>query len=190
MNKVYLAKSYLNPMNSGVHHDFLDYNKMHKTICRISPEGRPLFRTGVDTNGNYVLIQSQKPMDFNQSGRTYWENVQTSIIDFGTISEGGHYSFLLTASPTKRDIKSKKIVYLGNYEEQEIWVRRKMVGSTIHSLTISGHSKMCSQRGDLNKVNFSGILEIIDKKKMIENLVGGIGRSKFAGCGLLSIRAA
>lgn len=97
------------------------------------------------------------------------------------------YKFKLVANPTKRCIKTKKILDIVNRSDQITWIKKKLSGAKVNVSSISDYlvsSKKCKCS---RYVTYEGILQITDNKQIENAVITGIGRKKHAGAGLLSL---
>lgn len=151
-----------------------------------------LFRVDESETTLQVFLLSELPVSKPALGK--WETKEISE----TFLSHSSYRFRLRANPTKRskkgDNKGKRV---GLYKEEEIkdWLARKAEQSgfkTANFAVSTPVSDFFNKKGlkenKLNRVDFEGILEVIDREKFKTAFNDGIGSAKSLGFGMLILQ--
>ncbi len=170
----------------------------HQTLWKAFPghdgeERSFLFR--VDENENLFLVYLLSELPVSKSDWGEWETkkIADSFLSHST------YRFKLRANPTKRsnngDNKGKRV---GLYKEEELrkWLARKAEQSgfkTANFAVSKPVSEFFNKKGamsnKLNRVDFEGNLDVVDKEKFKKAFNEGIGSAKSLGFGMLMLKA-
>lgn len=112
--------------------------------------------------------------------------------------EHRRYVFQLRANPTKRigkDIDKGKRVGIYKEEDLKTWFMRKAEQSGFKSAKFAVSKPIAeffrkkeSRQNKLSRVDFEGILEVVDKEKFKAAFNSGIGSAKSLGFGMLIIQ--
>lgn len=199
---MYLSQLKIDPRGSDARRDIADAYEMHRTLSRafveddVSKPSRFGWRVEFSGMGNaMVLINSEIEPDWtylkNSPGYLAQDPQVRQWNPSQKISEEQILRFKIVANPVVK--REGKRLGLFSEEDQIAWLDRKAKahGFSIASVLVtdSGMSKM--KKGDrpisLFKVQFEGVLKVVDKNLFIDTIASGIGHGKAFGCGLLSI---
>lgn len=150
-----------------------------------------LFRVDEKEKCFQIFLLSKLPVSKPNWG--YWETKEIS----DSFLSHDKYRFKLRANPTKKsnkgDNKGKRV---GLYKEAELqgWLERKasQAGFKTENFAVTKpvnefFTKKGEKKNKLNRVDFEGILEVIDRKKFKTAFNEGIGSAKSLGFGMLII---
>ena len=190
----YLSQA-LPPRMDALHAGCVDGYAWHRAIWEAFP-GRPdadrdfLFR--VDSDGNsfqVLLLSSQKPTALP------WLTWQTKVVAPSFLDHAA-YRFQLRANPTMR--RSSDGRRLGIYTEDRLraWLLRKagqngfnipedvlVVGAPVDETFVRNGT-----RGKHVAIDFTGVLEVVDRELFRNAFAHGIGAAKSFGFGLLMLQ--
>lgn len=113
----------------------------------------------------------------------------TGILKF--LTKDGLFHFNIRVMPSKKvdkpDSKNSKRVYIKDYAQREIWLKRKAHENGFEVLSYNEEDDSLDRlkNGEYRSVVFKGLLKIIDSEKFINAYKNGIGAEKAFGCGLL-----
>ena len=105
------------------------------------------------------------------------------------------YRFSVRVNPTRRDVKSKKLIPICDADEIVQWFSKKAEGAGFavdtKSTSIERRSVESFRKGSgkitMFQVDLSGHLRVTDREKFIQTFFRGFGRGRAFGCGLLQI---
>ena len=213
---MYLTRLILNPRSRRVQSELADPYQMHRSLMRAFPEGvkqmdeRVLFRLESDPrSGNLILlVQSQLEPDWSwltePGARGYLlptsePNPWVKRFDL-CLEPGQRLAFRLRANPTvKREGKRLGLV---REEEQMAWLARKAEQGGFRLLSTRAAAQGDAEgwikvdpaggaperrRYQMLTVQFDGVLEVSDPRRLQEAVANGIGSGKGFGFGLLSL---
>lgn len=167
---------------------------------------RHLWRIDKLYSSLYILVVSPSRPDFSHlieqigwpaSGQR-WETAEYDVF-LDRIMQGQQWQFRLQANPTcsKKDAENSKargkVIPCLSIEEQKNWLETKMdkYGAVLNGFELSSREvNQFSRNGitvTLNVATFDGILTVDNSDLLKGALVGGIGRGKAYGCGLLTL---
>lgn len=206
-----LTQMHLNSRRAGARKLLGSPQAMHAAVLSGFPAGldaqRPLWRVDLDDPLRptlYVLSKSRPDLTHivEQGGWPSLPDVLSAsyapILD--SLEEGQSWAFRLTSNPTHRGTVNgqKKILGHVTVAQQMGWLlgKAESLGMGLgdedeptFQLT-SRAARQFRRGGDLVTINtatFNGVLEVKDPELFKQALVGGIGRAKAYGCGLLTL---
>jgi CRISPR system Cascade subunit CasE len=183
--------------------DLDDLYGLHKRIGYAfggeTDQANPLWRLEDGPTGPRLLVQSRSRPD--------WERAFTDAPALLAGSEikpydpafraGDVLRFLLRANPTRKPSGTDKRVGLRDELGQQLWLRRHGERSGFEVLAVRvlrcGNAvayKPGSGRLTVFTVDFEGFLKVLDPLAFRGAIERGIGRSRFLGCGLISLARA
>ena len=126
-----------------------------------------------------------------------WGRWETKDITSGFLGHG-RYMFSLRANPTKRigkDVDKGKRIGIYKEEDLKAWLVRKAEQSGFKTANLAVSKpiaeyfrKSGSNQNKLSRVDFEGILEVVDKEKFKKAFNEGIGSAKSLGYGMLILQ--
>ena len=151
-----------------------------------------LFRVDENEGHFQAFLLSDLPVSLLAWGKWETKEISESFLSHST------YRFRLRANPTKRSNKGdNKGKGVGLYKEEEIkdWLARKaeLSGFKTANFTVSKpvsdfFNKKGVKENKLNRVDFEGVLEVVDREKFKTAFNDGIGSAKSLGFGMLIIQ--
>ncbi len=151
-----------------------------------------LFRVEEKEKCFQIFLLSEIPVSNPDWGKWETKEISESFLSHSS------YHFKLRANPTKRsnngDNKGKRV---GLYKEEELkeWLTRKaeQSGFKMENFAVAKpvnefFSKKGATGNKLNRVDFEGLLEVVDKEKFKTAFCEGIGSAKSLGFGMLIIQ--
>jgi CRISPR system Cascade subunit CasE len=174
----------------------VDPYSWHQALWRAFPghdneKSSFLFRT--DENETYFQIYLLSEFQILQQSWGSWQTKEIS----GNFLNYPHYRFQLRANPTKRlGVGNDKGKRVGIYKESNLreWFLRKAEHSGFQSRSFAVSKPMTDYfnkkggKNKLNRVDFQGILEVMDKDKFKSAFHTGIGSAKSLGYGMLILQ--
>ena len=169
---------------------------LHKILWGLFPEETEgkrnfLFRATPSLDGSlHIIMQSSIRPDLGQLSSQVAEVVSCEQHTFEFQSDHV-YQFILLANPTTS--KEGKRIPINYQQGLKTWLSRKLEkAASVDSVVAIMHPSFVfvkdGQPGRAHQVLFAGFLRVQDVV-MLENIVtSGIGRSKFLGFGLLTLR--
>jgi CRISPR system Cascade subunit CasE len=131
------------------------------------------------------------------AARSVWGSWEPKEISSGFLSHK-RYLFQLRANPTKRIGKeTDKGKRIGIYKEEDLkaWLTRKAEQSGFKTANFAVSKpiaeyfrKSGSKQNKLSRVDFEGILEVVDKEKFKKAFNDGVGSAKSLGYGMLILK--
>jgi CRISPR system Cascade subunit CasE len=186
-----------------VRSDLRDVVNMHKRVMALVPNGLGdqarqqagvLYRIEESTRGPRILIQTQVSPELGRLPAGYG---QSAIRDLGPLlawlSPGAMVRYRIAANTSLRKSRSTKVVALRGSAADEWWTSRAPdCGLTLQSLlphalddAVGGPDRKNGIRHAVTR--FDGVATIADPGALRNAILGGVGRGKSHGCGLLSI---
>lgn len=171
--------------------------------CFAGERGRPLWRIDTLRGETYLLTVSVVPLDLSSIQRQFGspENAGETrdyTPALARIRENDIMRFRLLANPvhTLTENGVKKIVAHQTPQHQRAWLLSKAGGYGF--LLRDGEFDVISEewkqflKSDgsfvtIKMVTFEGLLTVVDVTALHRALIGGIGRAKAYGCGLLTL---
>lgn len=164
--------------------------------------GRKLWRLDYYKGQPYILLLSPQMPDltsfieqFGYRDKPAETKDYQKVLD--AVQNGGVYQFRLTANPVRsvkvEDHDRGKIYAHVTVAQQEAWLRTKSEknGFKLRDFAVvyREHKKFKRQEKyvTISMATYEGVLEITDVNLFKKALVGGIGRAKSYGCGLLTL---
>lgn len=172
---------------------------------------RILWRVDYFENKCYLLVLSTEKPDFTQISSAFgyphatpqWETRDYSPL-LERLQEGQIWRFRLRANPVRSSFREKdpetgrgKVFAHVTLEQQRQWalLKANTCGFTlkeddfdiVHTDWKRFYKKDNNHAVTLHIVTFEGVLTISDRERFTQSLIGGIGRAKAYGCGLLTI---
>jgi CRISPR system Cascade subunit CasE len=206
----YLSRIVLNPTNQLRRRTLTDCYETHRSIMSAFPDedGQAraryniLFRSRIAESKAEILVQSSIMPDWEKSDfRPRYPYEIYELKEIGTIieaavTEGKFFTFNLLACPAKKvpsEGKNSKRVLLTTREDQIAWLARK---GKQYGFFVDSDSVVVRCCGALlgrkkgvffRSVEFTGRLQIIERKSFLKALLNGVGSEKAFGCGLLML---
>jgi CRISPR system Cascade subunit CasE len=159
-------------------------------------DAQPLWRLEEGPTGPRLLVQSRAEPD--------WERAFTDAPGLlagsevrpydPVLSAGQTLRFLLRANPTRKPSGTDKRVAIRDELGQQLWLRRhaERSGFDVLAVRVLRRSNAVAYKPGAGRVtvfvvDFEGILKVVDPTAFHAALERGIGRSRFLGCGLISL---
>ena len=174
--------------------------------------GRVLWRLDQRSHENILyIVGPEKPTAVHIVEQAGWDTCPAQSAEYdrflGQLMKGQKWNFELVANPTKSlrrgGEQRGRVVALLSAPDQLAWLHSKAdsMGVSFGTLekstaqvgereSISFRRKVSTDSGPkvhLVKVRYRGCLEVVDAEKLRQTLVGGVGRAKGYGCGLLTL---
>lgn len=202
----WLTRVTLNIRHPAVRHDLTDAVGMHKRVMALLPDElgeNPRYQAGVlyrvDAAAEEVtlLVQSTIPTDPTRLPDGYGVTATrdiTALLD--KLHNGMTVHYRIAANPTKRAWKgenAKKIVVLSGAEADAWWQRKAAAhGLALQSLNTQPQptARTAASKMRHGIARFDGRATIADVDQTRQAVLGGIGRGRSYGCGLLSLAPA
>ena len=159
-------------------------------------EAQPLWRLEEGPTGPRMLVQSRSRPDWQRAFsdapgllagsdiRPYDPRIQSQQV----------LRFLLRANPTRKPSGTDQRVGILDEIGQQLWLRRQGERSGFDVLAVRALRqgnliayKPGAGRLTIFAVDFEGLLRTTDKEAFQRTIEHGVGRSRFLGCGLLSL---
>jgi CRISPR system Cascade subunit CasE len=164
------------------HENMTDPQRAHAVMsaCFRRDEGRALFR--VEAPDSMLVVSRQPPAGIASV------NIETKRVKVD-IRNGLVARFKLRANPTTVDAKGSRHGIMDAYGQYE-WLANASAkaGFSVEKVSIRPEGMMYRRGAALWSVFYDGVLRVTDDKLFEQAFLGGIGRSKAFGCGMLSIR--
>ncbi|NLE25358.1 MAG: type I-E CRISPR-associated protein Cas6/Cse3/CasE [Clostridiaceae bacterium] len=172
-----------------------DTYSLHRAVYSLFPpeDGKTrnfLFADkGGDWNSRRILLLSDREPQKPEYGNINSKEVPDTFLNFD------YYGFEVILNPTKRDIKTGKIVSIRGRENLIQWFITKAPGygfeviqnslqvNNVGVVTYKKDKGICTH----NTATFIGKLKVIDREMFIKSFKQGIGRAKGFDFGLLQI---
>ncbi len=172
-----------------------DTYSLHRAVYSLFPpeDGKTrdfLFADkGGDWNNRRILLLSDREPQKPAYGKIDSKEVPDTFLSFD------YYGFEVILNPTKRDIRTGKIVPIKGKENLIQWFISKAPGygfeviqnslqvNNVGVITYKKYKGICTH----NTATFIGKLKVIDREIFIKSFKQGIGRAKGFGFGLLQI---
>lgn len=211
---MYLSRLILNPRNRRVQREVANPYELHRSLMRAFPDDlqegdeRVLFRLEPGRNGALtLLVQSWTLPHWSYLAAPEFDryllpvgepNPAVKAFDLD-LAPGQMLAFRLRANPTARRTFEDKKRRVGIYDEQAQieWLKRKgeLGGFRLLSARIGNQEdveRTIRQKGKERKlklaaVQFDGLLQVTDPKRLRQTVRQGIGSAKGFGFGLLSL---
>ena len=167
---------------------------------------RKLWRTDTLNNESYLLILSEKQIDFSSVAEqfgynsTFESKCYDSLLE--RIKDGTRWQFRLKANPTvekydEAKSKGKIIAHITPFYQKE-WLKKRTEKNGFSFdddeclVTASKWYRFRKQKGSKNivsllSVTYEGILTVTDAELFRKALVNGIGREKAYGLGMMTV---
>lgn len=210
---VFLSTLAINVRSREFRRDHANIHDMHRTVMSAFPnitESTParqahavLWRLDSTNDGFVQYVQSRTEPDWGHlpAGHlTSPADVRPLRPMLEAVSPGRTLAFRIVANPTWCEAKSRKRLVHREPEQQVEWLVRKgrqhgfvipegeagpdVVPSAIPTLV---GRKNAATKITVEAVRFEGRLVVVDREAFTEAVVGGIGRAKAYGCGLISV---
>lgn len=175
---------------------------IHKTLWKMFPgqSKREFLYTVTERQrgqGARVLLQSQESPCLAECGPSITVLRQPKSLAGIVLQPGQILRFRLVANPTKkiRDAAQQeraiRVPHVGQHH-QIAWLTRKLdgIGRVVYAEaqeTEPIHFSKSGQRGKVQPVCFTGVLEVLDGDAFRDMLNRGIGPAKSFGCGLMQL---
>lgn len=203
-----IYKITLNASSIAAMRDMDDVNQLHRSLFRLfsksdermKSEGM-LWRVEPTPNkdGNpVILVQSANPPNWERFTEKDWAKSIEGPIGMrdllGGLQVGDRMRFRLHGNPTRKSLG--KNVALTSQADKVQWLKRKAQahGFDIETMQISQSGLIFGRKQDakmtFNSALFEGTLTVRDAVEFEKALIGGIGRAKAFGFGMLSIARA
>ncbi len=191
---MFLTKIDVNPIGYYAEAILTPY-RAHGILCAIFPdEPRLLYRVEHNVYANQLTVlaqsQSRPAAEWLVENKNFAVNLRTKAYD-PTFQEGEVLMFRLVTEPVirQRD-RVCKVPKTGN--ELLAWLRQRQQGFEIlQASPVQVKTEMIRKDRNtvfpLTTVQFDGQLRVNDPETMRKAVENGIGRSKYVGCGLLSV---
>jgi CRISPR system Cascade subunit CasE len=205
---MYLSKLILDPSHPHARRDLADAYQMHRTLSRAfvtttdAPPRRFLWRIENNRPNTYadqsvLLVQSADPGAWQalmmQPGYAHSIHPNKKVDLTELLREGRRYRFRIAANPTVT--RAGKRLGLLREDAQQEWLARQgdrhgfrlleSVRTANGRLTVK--QEKTGYRITVHVVRFDGFLEATDAEALSKALLGGIGRAKALGLGMLSL---
>lgn len=172
-----------------------DTYSLHRAVYSLFPpeDGKTrnfLFADkGGDWNSRRILLLSDREPQKPEYGQINSKEVPDTFLS------SDYYGFEVILNPTKRDIKTGKIVSIRGRDNLIQWFILKAPGygfeviqnslqvNNVGVVTYKKDKEICTH----NTATFIGKLKVIDRETFIKSFKQGIGRAKGFGFGLLQI---
>jgi CRISPR system Cascade subunit CasE len=169
----------------------------HKALWKAFPghnddERSFLFRIDDKQTCFQVYLLSELPVTPPAWGHWVTKKISSAYIDYKK------YLFQLRVNPTKRigkDVDKGKRVGIYKEEDLKVWLTRKaeQAGFIIANFAVSKpiteyFRKNGSKQNKVSRVDFDGILEVVDKEKFKKAFNDGLGSAKSLGYGMLILK--
>lgn len=188
-------------------------NHMHGAVERCFPgeKQRVLWRVDWLDNVCYLLMLSARQPDFAPIAAhlaTTMPGVSKCYDPFlSRLRAGQSWRFRLCANPVHSSLQERKspdargkiLAYVRSPEQKQWLIRRgegfgfTLTGAdfdTVHSQWLRFPKGRDRREVTLLRVTFEGVLRVTDEALLCQALLGGIGREKAYGCGLLTLAQA
>ncbi|MEU7524728.1 type I-E CRISPR-associated protein Cas6/Cse3/CasE [Saccharothrix sp. NPDC042600] len=205
-----LTRIIANPAHHRVRQDLRDADSMHKTVTNIvcpsgfGPNARQaaalLYRVEETAAGVQILVQAKLPMDPARLPNGYAHGGSRNLEAHLTrLTDGVAVRYRIVANPTKSEFTRGRrgvVRGLAGDEALEWWQRRATQAGlelTTAHITASGVHRGGRQSGSGNRKitavrsRFEGQAIVRAPEGLRAAILGGIGRAKSYGCGLLSV---
>lgn len=205
-----LTRIIANPAHHRVRQDLRDSNAMHKTVTNLvcpsgfGPNARHaaalLYRVEETAAGVHVLVQAKLPMDPSRlpDGYAYGgsRNLEAHL---ARLTDGVAVRYRIVANPTKSEfVRGQRGVVRGLTDDEalEWWQRRATQAglelTTAHITATGLHRGVRRNGSGISKITavtsrFEGAAIVRAPEDVRAAILGGIGRAKSYGCGLLSV---
>ncbi|MET1071741.1 MAG: type I-E CRISPR-associated protein Cas6/Cse3/CasE [Umezawaea sp.] len=213
---MFLSTLAINVTSREFRRDHANIHDMHRTVMSAFPnitESTParqahavLWRLDRAGDGFVQYVQSRTEPDWGHlpAGHlTSPAEVRPLWPVLDAVEEGRRLAFRIVANPTWCEAKSRKRLVHREPERQVEWLIRKgrQHGFVIPEVgpgpdvepsaipTLVGR-KNAATKITVEAVRFDGHLVVTDEEAFTEAVVGGIGRAKAYGCGLISVSPA
>ena len=204
---MYLSRIKLNTAQTDTMRALAAPNIFHGAIESCDEERtRKLWRIDTLAGERYLLILSEKPIDFTNAAKQfgYDDSYETKLYDglLARITNGSRWQFKLTANPTiqKYDEKKGRGKVLAHITpaHQGNWLKKQAekYGFELNDneWSVVG-SKWCTFRKNRNigmtvrllAVTYEGSLTVNDPEAFKSALIHGVGREKAYGMGMLTV---
>jgi len=208
LSRVELDTSLRNTKRAMVHLEM-----MHAAIERSSEEGRNLWRIDKLNGKYYLLVLSQELPDLGilqeQFGRPDCPGESKDYTKFvGQIKEGQRWRFRLKANPVhavkdSREGRGKTIAHVSEKWQREWLMKRaEKNGFSLEEDSFeitdvqwfrfgkNGAAPRSNKQISIKAVTFEGVLTVSNEELFKGALIGGIGREKAYGCGMMTLMRA
>ncbi|MFC4057634.1 type I-E CRISPR-associated protein Cas6/Cse3/CasE [Planomonospora corallina] len=190
-----------------VQSDLADPDRLHKRLMMLVPDeigekaraqGGVLFRTEDTRTGLQILVQTTMKPELSRLPDGYGEIAVRELDGLLTrLVSGTRVHYRITANPSKRlgrnaGPKAGKIQALRGAAAEEWWVARAAAGGLAVATVTSQSQQDIRAKGTVRHaaVRFDGTATVTDADALRAAVLGGIGRGKTYGCGLLSLALA
>ncbi|MGW6950962.1 type I-E CRISPR-associated protein Cas6/Cse3/CasE [Streptomyces xanthophaeus] len=207
-----LARIRLNPQSRAVARDLRDATQMHRTLMRLVPDGlgdSPRLRSGllyrVETTPEATTVLLQATTDLDEHGLpAAYGHVQIKDLSpmFAALRPGLAVRYRITLNPCRRERlplaqKSKRgrIIPLAGADADQWWARRATdAGLQLNTVlpTPAAPARRPDSAASLRHslIRYDGTATVTDPDALANALLGGIGRGKPYGAGLLTLAPA
>ena len=174
--------------------------------------GRVLWRLDQRSHENILyIVGPEKPTAVHIVEQAGWDTRPAQSAEYdrllGQLRKGQQWNFELVANPTKSlkrgGEQRGRVVALLSAPDQLAWLHSKAESMGISFGTLEKSTAQVGERESISfrrnssadsspkvhlvKVRYRGCLEVTDAEKLRHTLVGGVGRAKGYGCGLLTL---
>lgn len=206
-----LTKILINPAKRQGRKLLTDPQAMHATVRAAFPpdidetESRVLWR--VDSRGHehvLYIVGPEKPDAVHIVEQAGWDTRPPQTADYsrllGSLTRGQRWRFALAANPVTTSHAGAahgtrgKVVPHVTADQQLGWLKQRCesAGFTLDDdVIVTKREKLRFRRSEskvvLSVARFEGTLEVGDPEELRRTLVGGIGKARAYGCGLLTL---
>ncbi|MFI6476303.1 type I-E CRISPR-associated protein Cas6/Cse3/CasE [Nonomuraea sp. NPDC050663] len=190
-----------NTRRRDVQKDLADADLLHKRMMLLAPDelgeqarhrAGILFRVEDGRAGLQLLVQTGVPPRLDRLPDGYGEAAVRDLTGLlAGLNAGDLVRYRIDANPTKRNNQSRRIEGLRGGAADTWWAGRAAGhGLAVLTSTSQQQQDIRAKGGRHAVVRFDGLASVTDPKLVVEAVVGGIGRAKSYGCGMLSLARA